>query len=113
LLERTPKPVAAVVEPAEDAEADPAPASKGRGASSRVDTPRAAKPASKRQPGIKGRTVYIPDDLFERIIVQAHRKDRTISEYICGLLERHVPDHRVVRSGPAAERADAGETDAA
>lgn len=62
---------------------------------------------------IKGRTVYIPDDLFERIIVQAHRRDVTISDYVCLLLERHVPDHRVVRSGVAAQPAEQGDSDAA
>jgi hypothetical protein len=47
---------------------------------------------------IKGRTVYIPDDLFERILVQSHRRNKTISEYITAILERQVPDHRVVRA---------------
>jgi hypothetical protein len=56
-------------------------------------------PAARAAKRIKGRTVYISDDLFERIIVQAHRRDVTISDYICLLLDRHVPDHRVVRSG--------------
>jgi hypothetical protein len=43
----------------------------------------------------RGRTVYLHDDLFERILVAAHRRDRTISEYVAGILERQVPDHRV------------------
>lgn len=42
---------------------------------------------------VKGHTVYLPDDLFERILVQSHRKGQTISEYISALLNRHVPDH--------------------
>ena len=46
---------------------------------------------------VKGRTIDLDDGLFERIIVQAHRKDRTISEYVAALLERHVPDRRTVR----------------
>jgi hypothetical protein len=49
---------------------------------------------------IKGRTVYLPDDLFERVLVQAHRRGRTISEYVAAILERQVPDHRVLRAEP-------------
>jgi hypothetical protein len=53
---------------------------------------------------IKGRTIYLPDDLFERIIVQAHRRNRTISEYVTAILDRQVPEHRGVRdiADPAA-----------
>jgi hypothetical protein len=58
---------------------------KGRGAATK-------KTIGKR---IRGRTIYLPDDLFERILVQAHRRDRTISEYVAGILDRQVPDHRV------------------
>jgi hypothetical protein len=47
---------------------------------------------------IKGRTIYLPDYLFKRILVQAHRRNRTISEYVAGILDRQVPDHRVVRA---------------
>jgi hypothetical protein len=54
---------------------------------------------------IKGRTIYIPDDLWERIIVQSHRKDLTISEYVVNLLERHVPDHRRITS-PTADQSE-------
>jgi hypothetical protein len=50
---------------------------------------------------IKGRTVYLPDDLFERILVQAHRRNRTISEYVTAILDRQVPDHRLVRAEPS------------
>ena len=54
---------------------------------------------------VKGRTIYLHDDLYERVIVQAHRGGRTISEYVSAILERQVPDHRVVRAaegdGPA------------
>ena len=90
--ERSPEPPD---EPA--AEAGP----KGRGGApspAKAAAPRAARTAKR----IKGRTIYIGDDLFERIIVQAHRRNVTISDYVCLLLDRHVPDHRVVRSGPAA-----------
>jgi len=50
---------------------------------------------------VKGHTIYLHDDLFERVIVQAHRRGKTISEYVAGVLERQVPDHRVVRAEPA------------
>jgi hypothetical protein len=73
------------IEPGEDAaqvEADVSPA-KGRGLTSRK--------AGKR---IKGRTIYLHDDLFERVWVAAHRRDKNISDYVSWLLDRHVPDHR-------------------
>jgi hypothetical protein len=57
---------------------------------------------------IKGRTIYLPDDLFERILVQAHRRDRTISEYVAGILERQVPDHRTTRVEPIGDPTEAG-----
>lgn len=93
-----PKPVAVEPEPEpEEVEAvEPTP-TKGRGA-----RPRAASAAKRTT---KPRTIHLPDDLFERILVQAHRRDRTISEYIAGLLDRHVPDHRVVRSAGVDEDA--------
>lgn len=81
---------------AEPTEGEPAAAAKGRGAK-----PRAV--GSKLAARVKGRTVYIPDDLFERIIVQAHRREKTISEYVVAILERQVPDHRVIRAEPPAE----------
>jgi len=90
-----------------DGAAEPAP--KGRGTASAAKTSRA--PAARTAKRIKGRTVYIADDLFERIIVQAHRRDVTISDYVCLLLDRHVPDHRVVRSGPSASAADQGDVE--
>jgi hypothetical protein len=57
---------------------------------------------------IRGRTIYLPDDLFERILVQAHRHDRTISEYVAGIRERQVPDHRIARAEPVGESAESG-----
>ena len=57
---------------------------------------------------IKGRTIYLPDDLFERILVQAHRRDRTISEYVTAILERQVPDHRIARADLAGESGEVG-----
>jgi hypothetical protein len=62
----------------------------------------AKPPAAARAKKATGRTVYVPDDLWERVIVQAHRRRMTYSDYVCLLLDRHVPDHRVVRSGAAA-----------
>lgn len=114
MLERIPQPkpesaapIAGVVSPsvsvAEPEVAPPADvATKGRGgaaASGRASRTPAARTAKK----IKGRTVYLPDDLFERVLVQAHRRDLTISDYITLLLDRHVPDHRrIVAGGPSA-----------
>ena len=77
------------------AEAVPVESSRGRGVA-----PKKAKGAEGRPAKVKGRTIYLHDDLFERIIVQAHRRGRTISEYVSGILERQVPDHRVVRNEP-------------
>jgi hypothetical protein len=57
---------------------------------------------------IKGRTIDLPDDLFERILVQAHRRDRTISEYVAGILDRQVPDHRIARAESAGDSVEAG-----
>ena len=92
------------VPPVEPDDVEPSPAARGRGATpkkSRAGDARAAK-------RIRGRTIYLPDDLFERILVQAHRRDRTISEYVTAILERQVPDHRIVRADLAGESADAG-----
>jgi hypothetical protein len=46
--------------------------------------------------------------LFERILVQAHRRDRTISESVAGILERQVPDHRIAPAEPAGESGEVG-----
>ena len=69
--------------------------SRGRGVASKKP-----KPTTKRT----GRTIYLDDALFKRILVQAHRRNRTISEYVAAILERQVPDHRVVR----ADQSEAG-----
>jgi hypothetical protein len=90
--------------PEASADAGPSPA-KGRGVA--APKPRPAARAPKR---VKGRTLYIPDDLWERIIVQAHRRDKNYSDYVVAILERQVPDHRVIRADPAQGPA---ETDAA
>jgi hypothetical protein len=87
-------------EPETSAEAvEPEP--KGRGdqpKKSKAAELAALRAARKRE----GRTVYIPDELYERIIVQAKRRKKTMSEYVVAILDRQVPDHRVVR-GKAAE----------
>lgn len=89
-------------QPAEAPEPEPeSPAGRGRGAASRR-APAASKPAARK---IKGRTVYLPDDLFERILVQAHRRDKTISEYVTAILERQVPDYRTIRAEPGDDAA--------
>jgi hypothetical protein len=82
---------------------DPEPtAGRGRGATSRkTAAARGAEARAARK--IKGRTIYLPDDLFERILVQAHRRNRTISEYVAAILDRQVPDHRVVRAETSGE----------
>jgi hypothetical protein len=89
-----PEPLAQPVEPAEGEAPGPA---RGRGATPRK--PRAADARAAKR--ITGRTIYLPDDLFERILVQAHRRKKTISEYVASILERQVPDHRVIRAEPA------------
>jgi hypothetical protein len=78
--------------------------SRGRGAAPKKTRAVDARTAKR----IRGRTIYLPDDLFERILVQAHRRDRTISEYVAGILERQVPDHRVARAEPAGDTGEAG-----
>jgi hypothetical protein len=90
-------PVAPDVEdpPADELEAPAPPARKGRGAPADRPTVQQARKGR----GIKGHTVYLPNDLFERITVQALRKDKTISEYLTVLLRRYVPDHL---KGPTA-----------
>ena len=103
VLERAPQPKPAPAFEPEAGTGEAAP--KGRGAAPAPKPSRA--PASRAAKRIKGRTVYLPDDLFERILVQAHRRDLTISDYIAMLLERHVPDHRVVRAGPVVASAEA------
>jgi hypothetical protein len=110
VLERAqpPSPESPVESEASPVEANP----KGRGG---AQAPKPARPSAARiVKKSKGRTVYLPDDLFERIIVQAHRRDLTISDYIASLLERHVPDHRRIGAGASPTgQADPGESEAA
>ena len=91
---------------AEEPAVDEAPEStRGRGvAREPARKPRAVEGrAAKRT---NGHTIYLHDDLFERIMVQAHRKKKTISDYVAAILERQVPDYRSARPDP-------GESDAA
>lgn len=64
----------------------------GRGAASPSTS--AGARTGKRDKRVKGRTLYFHDDLWERLIVQAHRKDLTISDYAAFMLNKHVPNHR-------------------
>jgi hypothetical protein len=73
---------------------------RARGASKRAAGQGARKVAT------SGHTIYLPDALFERIMVQAHRKKKTISDYVAAILERQVPDYRTSRTEP-------GDSDAA
>jgi hypothetical protein len=50
-----------------------------------------------------GRTIHLQDDLFERIMVHAHRRGKNISEYVAWILERQVPDLVSSKSKPARE----------
>lgn len=97
-------PTTTPVDPAEpEPEPEPAAPARGRGA-----PPKKAKAAeSLAAKGFKGRTVYMPDDLFERVLVQAHRKGKTISEYVVMVLERGVPDHRAPRRPGRPEASEA------
>jgi hypothetical protein len=73
--------------------------SKGRG-SAPIRTKALAARQAKR---IKARTIYMPDDLYERVMIAAHRRELNISEYVTAILSRHVPDHLRGRSeGDAA-----------
>ena len=98
----TPDPEVQDVPTADDAPEPEPTAGRGRGGAPRKPVaPKGADARAARK--IKGRTIYLPDDLFERILVQAHRRNRTISEYVAAILDRQVPDHRVVRAEPQAE----------
>ena len=55
--------------------------------------PKGADPRTAKR--IKGRTIYLSDNLFERILVQSYRRNRTSSDYVVSILERQVPDHRI------------------
>lgn len=90
--------------PADPGDVEPSPSSRGRGAAPKKSRAIDARAARR----IKGRTIYLPDDLFERILVQAHRRDRTISEYVTGILERQVPDYRTTRAEPVGDQAEVG-----
>ena len=73
---------------------------KGRGGARKGASSLTARQAKK----IKGRTIYLADDLFERVMVQAHRRELTISDYVAWILNRHVPDHRGRGAGEAEDQ---------
>lgn len=78
-----------------------------------ADEPEPVKPrasrtrsaSSKKSPAVKPRTIYLPENLFERIMVQAHRKGLTISDYVTNLLNRHVPDYRTASADSSVDDA--------
>jgi len=72
----------------------------GQGGHARAKGEAKAKGKKERAPNVEGRTIYLHNALFERIMVQAHRKRKTISEYVTGILERQVPDYRTTPSAP-------------
>jgi hypothetical protein len=86
------------VPPPEDAPGpEPAPA-KGRGA---------APAKGGRTGGVKGKrvrahTVYLPEDLFERVWIQARRRGKTLSEYVTWALERQAAGPRAGRDAEDA-----------
>ena len=85
----------------DDAAEIPAVEQRGRGVARKSK----AAPSSSTRQDVKGRTIYLPESLFERIMVQAHRKKRTISEYVAGILERQVPDYRTAGRAEASDDA--------
>ena len=46
---------------------------------------------ARKPPKGKGHTIYLSDELFERVTVAAFRRGKTISQYIGGILDRQVP----------------------
>jgi hypothetical protein len=104
-----PKPAPAVEADGQDVpQGDDSPEPEAASGTGRGSAPRKAARTTDARAArkIKGRIIYLPDDLFVRILVQAHRRNRTIREYVAGILDRQVPDHRIVRAGD-------GEPDAA
>src|SRR4051794_27885785 len=105
VLERSapPRPVEEIEEAdpavADASEGEPSARSKGRGAAKATPRAPSAKPAKK----AKGRTIYLDDALFERVVVQSLRRGKTISEYVAAILERQVPDHRTIRADESDE----------
>jgi predicted CopG family antitoxin len=76
---------------------------KGRGAGRAEKKPPAVKP-QKKDLG-RARTVHLPDDVYERILVRAKRRKVTISEFMATLIRRHVPDHLGTQGGTADDAA--------
>lgn len=81
-----PRPTIADEPDAADASPEPAaPQRQGRGAA--VRTRAAATTAKKAKP----RTIHLPDDLYERVVLWARRRGKTTSDYVAWALERQVP----------------------
>ncbi len=92
------------MEVADEGGADPpaeVEATRGRGVARKSKA--SAGPSTRQD--VKGRTIYLPESLFERIMVQAHRKRKTISEYVSAILERQVPDYRTTTRGESEDAA--------
>ncbi len=51
-------------------------------------------PVSSKAKGVTGRTIYMPDELHERLWLAARRRGKTVSELATMLLDRHVPRGR-------------------
>jgi hypothetical protein len=101
LLERAPLD-APTVEEETDVQVDQSGEEPARGRGATARKPKTADTRTAKR--VKARTIHLHDDLFERIIVQAHRRNRTISEYVASILDRQVPDHRVIRGAePSAD----------
>lgn len=66
---------------------------RGRGTSSQASGRAAGEEAKKK---VRDLTIHLADDLFERSLAQADRRDEIISDDVAAILERQVPDHRVI-----------------
>lgn len=91
-----PEPGPELVESAsgDDLDVDASP-SKGRGVSARGGRPGKVKAGGK----VKPHAFYLPESLFERILVAAHRREKTLSEYVANILDKQVPAYRATRDG--------------
>jgi hypothetical protein len=92
---------AEVPAPGDAVESEPRPApAKGRGTGTGL-----AKGG--RTGGVKGKqvrahTIYLPQDLYQRVWLTADRKDMTLSEYVAWALDRQVPKYRLTADGSDA-----------
>jgi hypothetical protein len=97
--------------PREDAEAekgeaaaedrdDQADAGEGQGGST-GSKPSRSRRRSRPAPGgeVKGRKLSLPDDLYDRLQLQAIQKRTTISAVAADILDRNLPRFRIERDG--------------